>query len=551
MKKRRGKQRTSKILAREARSTYRDPGEWFVDLATGGRTNASGQTVNQATAMGISTFFACIRNISEDCAKLPLKIYESLEPRGCKALRDHRVYALLHDSPNPAMTAMTFRETLIAHALAYRGGYAEIIRDENGTPVELWPIDPTTISPKMENGELWYEVRQQGLLVYLPSRSVFHIHGLGFDALTGYVITALGKESIGTAIGAQKYSASFFANGTTTTGVIEVPGAMRDTALKHLRDSFAERHGGAYNAHKPIILEDGAKFNPTSSDPEKSQLIQTLQHGVEEICRWFRMPPHKVQHLLRATFSNIEEQNIEYVTDCLMSWLVRFEQEIDRKLLSISERKKLYARHSVNGMLRGDSAKRGAFYTQLVNMGAATPNDICEWEDMPLMGPEGDVHTVNAAVVPLWAVAQGLTLNKLQDTQKPDTSQSEPKDTPPDEGIADEEDGNRFIDIYRPLLASTYQRMNRIYRDRVKPGESNAAFSRSHMIHVTDAITPIVRAFAHSVQAVFSESALMEFVRSLPEPSYTGDIESDANKSADIALNRAYEWAFKETRENA
>lgn len=422
--------RVSKRAAAKGASTIRNstlsnPSRWLVEWAQGGDGAASGESVNERTALGLSAYLACIKNISEDIGKLPLGIHKKLNPRGCEYQDNHPVTRLLHDQPNPEMTAMVFRETITQHALGWHGGFAEIVRDGGGVPRELWPLDPCNVERKRDFGvgsPLYYLVYGQRF----EANDIFDIHGLSYNGLTGYVLSRLAKDPLGNALAAQKFVGSFFGNGTVTTGVLQVPMAMSETAFKHLRESFHERHSGGKNQHKPIILEEGTTWNAQTTSAKDSQMQESIWDGIEQVCRLFRMPPHKIQHLLRATFSNIEMQALEYVVDALLGWAVRWEQEIWRKLLLPQERKNLFAKHNFNMLLRGDMAGRSAFYREMSNVGALCINDIRDKEDMnPIEG--GDTHFVNAAMVPLEMASKGEHLAAKQAQSSPDTPPQDPE----------------------------------------------------------------------------------------------------------------------------
>lgn len=408
--------KTAKRSTKVKNSNFSTPAGWLMEWARGGVDSTSGEPVNERTALGLSAYLACIKNISEDEAKLPLCLYKRLEPRGRQEMPDHPVDRLIRNQPNSEMTAMTFRQTLTAHALGWHGGFAEIVRDGAGVPLELWPLDPTCVQVMREQEgqrRIYYWVTpspafgqmQQPGMALMPE-DMFHIHGLGYNGVTGYVLSRIARDCIGNALAAQKFSGAFFSNGASLSGVLEVPDALSETAFKHLRDSWAARHQGAANQHKPAILEQGTKWTSISTDPQKSQMIDAIYLGVEDVARLFRMPPHKIGHLLRSTNNNIEQQALEYVQDCLLGWLVRWEQEIWRKLLSTREQNRLYAKHDTNMLMRGDSAARSAYYRELFNIGALSDNDIRECEDLnPVDG--GDTYFVNSAMTPLDIAAEG------------------------------------------------------------------------------------------------------------------------------------------------
>jgi hypothetical protein len=216
---------------------------------------------------------------------------------------------------------------------------------------------------------------------------------LGFDGLVGYNVIRYARECLGAALATQKLAGSLFGNGIRASGTLEHPGKLKEDAQKRLRDSFSQ-YQGSDSALRLMILEEGMKFNQTTIPPEEAQFLESRQFSVSEICRWFRMPPHKVADLTRATFSNIEQQSIEYVGDTLMPWLVRWEQEIYRKLLTRQEQRKgLFARHTVNGLLRGDATARANYYKTMREWGVFSADDIRELEEMnPIKEGKGDIY---------------------------------------------------------------------------------------------------------------------------------------------------------------
>lgn len=369
-----------------------NPKKWLISALSGGRLTTSGEHVSPESAMTLSAYFACLRCISEDVGKLPLIVYKEVKPRGRERLINSPIYNLLKTKPNNEMSSISFRETLQHWAMGWGNGYAEIVRDGGGVAREMYPIHPSRVTVIRDtSGEILYRVRpsidlQTGAATgkgdrYLRPDEMFHLHGLGKAGIDGYSIAGLAAESLGVGLAAQKFGAAFFGNGTSVGGILSHPGKLSDPAIEKLKKAWNEAHQGAGNAHGLAVLEEGLKYDRTSIPPEDAQFIETRQFSVEDVCRWFRVPPHKIQHLLRATFSNIEQQSIEYVVDCLMPWLERWEQEIKRKLIGENETE-VYAKHLINGLMRGDQAARAAFYKALFEMGALSPNDIRELEDM-------------------------------------------------------------------------------------------------------------------------------------------------------------------------
>jgi HK97 family phage portal protein len=366
------------------------------------RKTAAGTNVGPSSALGLPAYYACVRVLAEDAAKLPLKIYRE-QPDGSKMIEtEHPASRILRRVPNRDQTPFTVRETLTAWAAGWGNGYAEIVRDNTGKLQELALIHPSRVTIKRIDGQVVYVVRSDiaGMeAIGLLPNEVFHIHGLG-DGLSGFSVARIGAESIGAAMAAETFVSTFYGNNTAIGGTLKHPGKLTDVARANLRESWQQMHGGPDNAHKVAILEEGVEYAATSVSPRDAQFIEGRQFDVETVCRWFRMPPHKVQHLLRATFTNIESQGIEYVTDTLIPWLTRWEQEINRKL--IGEDETLYAKHEVNGLMRGDAQARGQFYSQLFQIGVLTVNEIRRLEDIePSKDPAADKHFVQGALVPI------------------------------------------------------------------------------------------------------------------------------------------------------
>jgi len=372
-------------------ATQRDKTGWFVEWIQGGTKTASGEKISNDSALRIAAFFACMRNISEDVGKLPLKIYKSIKPRGKELQFEHPVYRMIHDAPNPEMTAMTFRQTLTSHCLGWGNGYAQIQRDIGGRPAALWPLRPDRIRVyRRSNNKIWYEVStDDGGKVWLPANEMLHIPGLGYDGLQGYNVVQYAKESLGIAAASQRFAGAFFGNSAIPGGMLSHPGELSKKAKENLRHAFEKLHRGADNASRLMILEEGLKYDQVTMPLKDAQFIEGREFSIPEICRWFRMQPHKIHDLSRATFDNIEHQGIEYVTDTLTPWFTRWEQEIWRKLLTEDEQRAGYfARHTAEGLLRGDIKTRYEAYRTGREWGWLNADDIRELEDMnPL--PEG------------------------------------------------------------------------------------------------------------------------------------------------------------------
>ena len=498
--------------------------------------NSSGEVVNEATVMALSAYFGALRAISEDIGKLPFIVYEKLE-RGKDRKPDHPVYRLLHDTPNPDMTAISFRETVTQHAIAWGNGYAEIVRTRGGIPVELWPLDPTRVRKDRVGEQIIYKYRNDDRTeVVLRQEDVLDIHGLGFDGYYGYDIAQIAREALGSALAAQKYTGAYFGNGTIVSAIIKHPQKLSDNSLETLRHSWQARHGGAANSGKVAILDQGMDFSLLGIDPQKSQMIETRQFNIEDVCRWFRISPHKLGVLGRAAgWSTLEATNTDYVTDTLMPWMVRWEQECNRKLFKESE-PDLFVEHLVIGLLRGDQAARADFYTKLFNIGVLNINDIREAENLNPIGPEGDVHYVPLNIAPI---------NGRQDDveeQQQEVIEEEPATEQPDELAPTEPEGSderkkeeilEFMAIcnkrvFRGILKSILH----VESDKAKRADSKGQitqwakeFYQDHRGRFVELVGPWVHSFCQSTWVAINGEIMPDRYR-LDVDKYVSDMAS-------------------------
>ena len=338
----------------------------------GGTT--SGKTVNERTAMQTTAVYACVRILSETIASLPLQIFQYTST-GKEKATDHQLYNLLHNEPNNEMTSFVFRETLMSHLLLWGNAYAQIIRDGRGQVIALYPLMPDKMTvDRTTNGEIFYQYRGDCGDVILHKEDVLHIPGMGFDGLIGYSPIALAKNAIGMAIACEEYGAKFFANGANPGGVLEHPGIVKDPA--RVRDSWNSVYQGSSNSHRVAVLEEGMKFSPIGIPPDQSQFLETRKFQTEEICRIFRVPPHLVADLDKATFSNIENQSMSFIDNTIVPWVTRIEQSMQKSLLSDAEKKDYFIKFNLTARLRGDANSRAAFYQTMRQNGIMSANDI-------------------------------------------------------------------------------------------------------------------------------------------------------------------------------
>ena len=399
----------------------------------GGST--AGKNVNERSAMQMTAVYACVRILSEAIAGLPLHMYRYKDDGGKEKAFDHNLYHLLHDEPNPEMTSFVFRETLMTHLLLWGNAYAQIIRNGKGEVIALYPLMPNRMTVNRDsNGMLYYQYQKsnddaptmEGSSVILSQSEVLHVPVLGFDGLVGYSPIAMAKNAIGLSIAAEEYGAKFYANGAAPSGVLEHPGVLKDPAK--VRDSWNAAFGGSSNSHKVAVLEEGLKYTPISISPNEAQFLETRKFQIDEIARIFRVPPHMVGDLEKSSFSNIEQQSLEFVKYTLDPWVVRWEQSLSRALLSEDEKKSYFFKFNVDGLLRGSYHERMQGYSIGIQNGFMCPNDVRELENLDMIPDEmgGNKFMVNGNMVDLKNVGAAYQPNTPTEQTSETTEETQP-----------------------------------------------------------------------------------------------------------------------------
>lgn len=372
--------------------------------------STSGKRVNERSAMQMTAVYSCVRILSEAVAGLPLHLYQYTDKSSREKAVDNPLYFLLHDEPNKEMTSFVFRETLMTHLLLWGNAYSQIIRNGKGEVMGLYPLMPDRMTVNRdEKGRLYYEYMvssddaktlKDGT-VRLSPYDVLHIPGLGFDGLVGYSPIAMAKNAIGLAIAAEEYGSKFYANGATPSGILEYPGTVKEP--DKVRESWNAGFGGSSNAHKIAVLEEGMKYTPISISPNEAQFLETRKFQINEIARIFRVPPHMVGDLEKSSFSNIEQQSLEFVKYTLEPWLVRWEQAMQRSLIPQDDKSKYFIKFNVDGLLRGDYQSRMQGYATARQNGWMSANDIRELENLDRIPAEdgGDLYLINGNMMPL------------------------------------------------------------------------------------------------------------------------------------------------------
>ena len=395
--------------------------------------SASGKQVNERTSMQMTAVYSCVRILSEAVASLPLNVYRYTDTGGKEKAINHSLYRLLHDEPNPEMSSFIFRETLMTHLLLWGNAYAQIIRNGKGEVIALYPLMPDRMAVDRDShGRLYYKYRksnddaptmESGVVSLAPS-DVLHVPGLGFDGLVGHSPIAMAKNAIGLAIAAEEYGSKFYANGAAPSGVLEHPGTLKDPT--RVRDSWNSTFGGSSNSHKVAVLEEGMKYTPISISPNEAQFLETRKFQINEIARIFRVPPHMVGDLEKSSFSNIEQQSLEFVKYTLDPWVIRWEQALYRTLLTEEEKKTYFFKFNVEGLLRGDYQSRMQGYATARQNGWMSANDIRELEDLDKIPAElgGDLYLINGNMLPLESAGAFANISPTT-TEKEETNEEQ------------------------------------------------------------------------------------------------------------------------------
>jgi len=387
----------------EKRATLADVDN-FLDFLASGPTSASGVKVTEKTALRHGPVFACVKVLSETVGTLPLFVYKRLKPRGKERAPTHWLYTLIHDAPNPEMTSVEYREAQMVHLALWGNHYSFIEKNQVGRVKGLWPMLPNKMAVERKKGQLIYLYEQTldtGEIVRVQYRpdEIWHIRGMGGDGIIGYSPIRQCAETIGLSMATQEFGARFFSNDARPSLVLKYPGKLQDDAHKRLIKSWQKAYSGLANKHKAALLEENMDIKEIGIPPQDAQFLETRKFQRSDIAGMFRIPPHKIGDLERATFSNIEEQNIDFVQDGIMPWVIRIETSINSKFLGARERLSFFAEHLLDGLLRGNTEQRYGAYATARQWGWMSANDVREKENMnPIDG--GDVYLIPMNMIP-------------------------------------------------------------------------------------------------------------------------------------------------------
>lgn len=391
----------------ETRTTLASPAQWLRDALIGPRA-ATGRYVGPDQALALGAVWACVTLLSETIASLPWPVYRRLRPRGQERDPANPLYRLLHDAPNPEMTAFEFREAMVGHLETWGNAYAEIEVDQGSRPIALWPLRPDRmlverLAARMDRRLKYTYTTPNGRSFVLPPERVLHWRGLSSDGLIGYPRLTLLREAVGLGLALEEYAARFFGNDGRPGGVLQHPGRLSQEAQARLKESWEAQHRGLDQAHRVAVLEEGITWQSIGLPPQDAQFVEARRFQVGEIARVFRVPPHMIGDLEKTSSwgAGVEQQSIGFVVYTLRPRLVRIEQATTKALFSPQEQVTHFAEFVVDGLLRGDARSRAAYLHQLRSDGIINANEWRELENLnPLPAALGGDYLVPLNMIP-------------------------------------------------------------------------------------------------------------------------------------------------------
>mgnify|MGYP001286480982 CR=1 FL=1 len=375
-----------------------------------GSQSLSGESVTESSALTYSAVWNAVTLIAGTVSTLPLHLLRNDQNKTVQA-DEKKLFRVMHSEFNKYMTAQIGREVLTAHILTWGNCYAEKVYNGYGDIIELWPIPPNRVRMEMKEGELIYQIRVDNEDIPLKRDQILHIPGLGFDGFQGYSVIAMARKSIGLGMALETFGSMYFGNGTHPGVIVSHPMKLDPLAKKNLQSALTETYSGLGQAHRLMLLEDGMKLENVGIPPEDSQFLESRQFQITDVARWFNINLHKLKEMDRATNNNIESEQLSYHIDCILPWLIRFEQSYDMQLLSEPEKwkQKLYFRHNADGILRGNAKDRAEYFRVMVSIGAMSLNDVRDKENLDRIDHEfADDHFVPLNTVPLTMLREYL-----------------------------------------------------------------------------------------------------------------------------------------------
>lgn len=351
------------------------------------QTTAVGRSVTPENAMSFVPFFAGVRLIAESVGRTPLVLYRRKDNDDRERATDKKLYGLLHDEPNPEMSAMVWKEAMQGHLVTRGNCYSEQARDDLGRVAELWPLRPDRIQVLRDTETrkkfFRYRIETLGDVVDLTSDQVFHIPGFGFDGYVGYSIVTLFRQAIALGLAAEEFGARFFKSGAQPAAVVTVPAGWSDDKFNEYSAKLNARHSGLTNAQRIAVIEEGVSWDTVGMNLDDAQFLETRKFQRGETATMLALPPHMIGDLERATFTNIEEQGLNLVAYSFGSWFDRWSQETNRQLVRPAYGNAMYAEHMPEALLKGRSLDQMKVFQMLWQIGGINADTIARKLNLP------------------------------------------------------------------------------------------------------------------------------------------------------------------------
>lgn len=393
--------------------------------------SASGESVSKEQALRVAAVWSCVRVLSETIASLPISQYEKDEDGKKRVKVDSPLNTLVGEQPSPLFNSFMFFERMLVDLSLDGNFYAYIERNNGGFPVGLHPIKcndvDVFISPKGRG--VYYEIKQNDSNTMYPKTGrvngidMIHVKGISLDGVKGKPVIEVAAETLGISLALDKHAGSFFKNGANVGGILKHPGNLKPETAKRLRESWNSNYGGSTNAGKTAILEEGMDFQARTIPNNQAQFIESREYQISDICRIFRVPNHLVNDLSRATYSNIEAQQIDFVVHTITPWVKRIESELNSKLIPFKKRGIEYFKFNLNAILRGDSKARADYYRTLVNIGVISPDEVRTLEDLNTIGGASESYYMQSNMLPIDRLGEGTSREDLNDKNIKDDEQ--------------------------------------------------------------------------------------------------------------------------------
>lgn len=402
--------------------------KWLFD-AFGATETWAGNTVNEKTALTYAAAYACINVLAKDLAQLPCFVYKRTDDDLREPDREHDVWRVMHDRPNPWMTPFTFKQTIHAHVASWGNGYAEIEYDNAGRVRHLWPLLPDRMKIVIRNGKkvFLYKADPQKEPIALPAERVLHIMGLSSDGIRGYSVIQVARNAIGMGLAAEEFTGRLFSNGATPRFALLHPKTLSPEAKQRLQVKFDASTTGLSNAHRTAVFEEGLQLEKIGLPAKDAEMIETSKFGIEQMARFFDIPMMRLHSTTAITSwgTGLEQWQRAYLVHTLGPWLVQWEEAINYSLFTEEERQTHFAEFKREALLQADHAARGQFYTQMLQTGSISPNEIARRENLPPAGKEGDKRFIPGNLLPLEDAGKQLLQPEPEPGEGPSKKKSE------------------------------------------------------------------------------------------------------------------------------